>query len=291
MRYQLRSSDCAGNRVVSTHRGVVVGCQMPLLGDNQSSHRPLVEPAVFSVWLNLPGANATMEHRTNGLSRSASNVDLSWGLASLFTGCTRLGRANSPGPQCLASGSRRSTPPSESYYSWSSTSHVARQQAILEDAPCDGVRNQVLQSCAGCGCGVGRRGCPLGGRMLGDRQGVVGPRGRDCWEPSEWAPATGFLWETWYSALDVRGPAGTERLKQWQSWTTAFTQLLEGWRAGRQGNWYTFTSHQFLSRPKKKQTSRVTGPEVVPRQCPPRQLSFCPSEMGHLSLSIYSRSA
>ena len=58
--------------------------------------------------------------------------------------------------------------------------HVARQQAVLEDAPRDSVRNQVSQSCAGCGYGAGRGGRPVGGRTLGDRQGVVGPRGRDC---------------------------------------------------------------------------------------------------------------
>ena len=58
--------------------------------------------------------------------------------------------------------------------------HVARQQAVLEDAPRDGIRNQVLQSCASYGCGAGRRGHPVGRRMPGDGQGVVGPRGRDC---------------------------------------------------------------------------------------------------------------
>ena len=58
--------------------------------------------------------------------------------------------------------------------------HVARQQAVLEDAPRDGVKNQVSQSCADCGCGVGRRGRPVSGRMPGDRQEVVVPRGRDC---------------------------------------------------------------------------------------------------------------
>ena len=49
MRYQLRCSNCAGNRVVSTHRGVVVGCQTPFLAGDQSSHRPSVEPIRFSM--------------------------------------------------------------------------------------------------------------------------------------------------------------------------------------------------------------------------------------------------
>ena len=39
-----------------------------------------------------------MEHGANGFSQSASNVELSWGLASLFAGCTGLGRATSLGP-------------------------------------------------------------------------------------------------------------------------------------------------------------------------------------------------
>ena len=49
MRYQLRFSGSAGNRVMSTHCGVVVGCQTPFLGGDQSSHCPSVEPARFSV--------------------------------------------------------------------------------------------------------------------------------------------------------------------------------------------------------------------------------------------------
>ena len=58
--------------------------------------------------------------------------------------------------------------------------HVAQQRAVLEDALRDSIRNQVLQSCASYGYGVGCRGRPVGGQMPGDGQGVVGLRGRDC---------------------------------------------------------------------------------------------------------------
>ena len=48
-RCDINCSNCAGNCVVSMHCGVVVGCQTPFLGGGQSSHRPSVEPAGFSV--------------------------------------------------------------------------------------------------------------------------------------------------------------------------------------------------------------------------------------------------
>ena len=179
MRYQLRFSGSAGNRVMSTHRGVVVGCQTPFLGGDQSSHRPSVEPARFSVYLNLPGADAAMEHRANGLSQFASDFELSWGwcpssqVALDWAG--QLLRVHGVRPAHLAD---RLPLPNPGVHG--AVPHVARQQAVLEDAPRDGIRNQELQSCASCGCGAGCRGRPVGGRMPGDGQGAVGPRGRDC---------------------------------------------------------------------------------------------------------------
>ena len=66
---------------------------------------------------------------------------LSLSLASLFAGCTGLGRAVSPGPQRPASAPRRSTPPPIPGVH-GAVPHVARQQAVLEDAPCDGIKNR-----------------------------------------------------------------------------------------------------------------------------------------------------
>ena len=106
--------------------------------------------------------------------RVVLKFELSLSLAFLFAGCTGLGRAVSPGPQ------RPANAPRTSPGVHGAEPHVARQQAVLEDAPGDGVKNQVSQSCADCGCGVGRRGRPVDGRMPGDHQEVVVPRGRDC---------------------------------------------------------------------------------------------------------------
>ena len=111
--------------------------------------------------------------------RVVLKFELSLSLAFLFAGCTGWGRAVSPGPQRPASAPRQSTPPPIPGVHGAEP-HVARQRAVLEDAPRDGVKNQVSQSCADCGCGVGRRGRPVYGRMPGDRQEVVVPRGRDC---------------------------------------------------------------------------------------------------------------
>ena len=92
----------------STHREVVVGCQTPFSRWRPVQPSPLGWAHRFSIWLNLPGADAVMEHRANVwvnlrlMLRIELKFELSLSLASLFAGCIGLGRAISPGPQRLA---------------------------------------------------------------------------------------------------------------------------------------------------------------------------------------------